>query len=291
VEDTSTSLHRIIPTSSISVTATNTYTISVFAKSSNRNINLNGAFIGANSTFNLSTGVIDATASGSAKIEALADGWYRCSITGVAPSTVTDGFYYQINKTANGDDSYLGDGTSGVYIFGSQVEQQSVATSFMYNGTEGATTIRYADVVKKLSIASSILSPTEGTMFFDLSFAFPSGVKSLGLAYTNGTSYYEIYLLASNQVRVDVNGSLLMLSSAIDVTTRNKIAFAYGSGNYALYINGVSEATSTSTTLPVSLNDFYLGNTLGAAQIGGIKSNQLYNTRLTNAELIALTTL
>ena len=109
--------------------------------------------------------------------------------------------------------------------------------------------------------------------------------------YTSGSSFFQIYLNSSNQIRVDVNGSFLFLGGSISANTQYKIAFAYKSGNYALYLNGVQIATSTSTTIPSSLNDLYIGNSLGSEQSGSYKSAILWKERLTNSELAQLTTL
>ena len=289
VESSANELHRILA-SGFSVTINTSYTISIIAKSSNRNININGAFIGANATFDLSNGVIKGVSNGTAKIELLANGNYKCSATGIAPATSTDGFYYQINKTSIGDDTYQGDGTSGVYIFGSQLEQKSYATSYIPNYGESAGVTRLAESCIQTPI-SGIIGQTEGTVFLESNNLYPSGNRTLGMLYTSGSAFYQIYLTPSNQVRVDISGVLLFLSSSITINTKNKIAFSYKSGENVLYINGNQIAVSLNTSIPSSLNNFHLGNFNGNEQSGSFTNSKLYNTRLSNSELQALTTI
>ena len=128
-------------------------------------------------------------------------------------------------------------------------------------------------------------------MYFQTNNLFPSGTRSIALAYTSLSAYYQIYFSSTNQIRIDVNGSLLVITSAINLNILNKIAFAYKSGDNALYINGVLIASSGNVTVPSSLNDFYLGNSLGNEQSGSYQDFRLYKTRLTDAQLQTLTTL
>jgi hypothetical protein len=86
VENTATSGHSTFQ--SISATSGATYTISAFGKAAERTrlwLDLYGGTNSAN--FDLSNGTILASSVGiTAKIENYGNGWYRCSITGVAPA-------------------------------------------------------------------------------------------------------------------------------------------------------------------------------------------------------------
>ena len=68
-----------------------------------------------------------------------------------------------------------------------------------------------------------------------------------------------------------------------------KAALAYKNNDYALAVNGVIVGTDTSATVP-TCDKVYLGNYSMAANLNKpTKQVKLYNTRLTNAQLIALT--
>jgi len=140
VEDTSSGQHYIA-SNSVSWSSSTTYTFSVFAKAETRNF-LDLAF-GTSSfwvngqrraVFNLSNGTVSATAGPSVttSITPFSNGWYRCSITCTTVSTAVAGTTCQLLISNDGSSavSYTGDGTSGIYIWGAQVEVGSVATDY-----------------------------------------------------------------------------------------------------------------------------------------------------------------
>lgn len=82
-------------------------------------------------------------------IEALADGWYRCwmSVTVAASATMT--MTCSLYNTVASTDYYTGDGTSGAYLWGSQLETGSTATAYQkvvqsYDCTESGKADCYA---------------------------------------------------------------------------------------------------------------------------------------------------
>jgi hypothetical protein len=275
------------------------YTQTIYAKQAERSvlqIFLGGQHSGtAYANFDLSNGTIPNSAVLQANIKALADGWYECSVTFTAVTTAGEAIYYAVSNSTSlvRAGSYTGDGTSGAYIFMAQVETGSAATSPTFTditlAAEGSTTTRLADAVNRTGI-SSIIGQTEGTIVINTTNFLSSGSRTLALLYASGASYYQIYLTALNEVRIDVSGVFLFLGGTLVSGTQSKIAFAYKSGDFALYIDGVQIATSVSATIPASLNDLYVGNSLGGEQVGDIGSFSLYDTRLPNAELITLTT-
>ena len=86
-----------------------------------------------------------------------------------------------------------------------------------------------------------------------------------------------------------------LYSSVVGQSFENfKIALGYKSGNHALYINGVSVATSTSsTTVGSGLNQFALQKytVFANEELGKVKATALWKTRLQNSELATLTTI
>lgn len=69
--------------------------------------------------FVFSTGVaVDSSGTGTASMENLGDGWFRCSITYTATATGSGYLLIYLTSTA----AYLGDGSSGIWIADSQLE-------------------------------------------------------------------------------------------------------------------------------------------------------------------------
>lgn len=78
--------------------------------------------------FNLSTGIVGTVQSGlTASISAVGNDWYRCSVT--ATSNNTTGRVRFIGTNAD-NTAINGDGTSGIHLWGAQLELGSTATAY-----------------------------------------------------------------------------------------------------------------------------------------------------------------
>ena len=147
-----------------------TYTQSIFAKAGERDwlkVELNAKY----AYFDLTNGLIGSTsASTTANIEQLSNGWYRCSVSAITTSTAPYIAYYL--AIADGDSTYDGDGTSGLYLWGGQYEQGSYPTSYIPNHSGGSVT-RGAD-------GSETLSYTFGSGAFSI-FNLNTGLFNRGL--------------------------------------------------------------------------------------------------------------
>ena len=131
VENSATSTHYLLR----NITSSGTNTFSFYAKAAERSqvgMYVSGSEVGVG--FNLLTGaVISITnwTNGSplaTSIVAVGDGWYRCSVT--VSGGVTQVLF---GPAASGAGNYTGDGTSGVFIWGAQLEQASAATTYTRN--------------------------------------------------------------------------------------------------------------------------------------------------------------
>ena len=69
--------------------------------------------------------------TGTASIEAYPDGWYRCSLTATATSTVTSSVQFRLTGNPTSTGSYTGDGVSGIYIWGAQLEESSTLGEYV----------------------------------------------------------------------------------------------------------------------------------------------------------------
>jgi hypothetical protein len=296
VEDTSTGTHQIQKI--LTVSAATVYTTSVFVKYAGREwIRFTDAQSSNRIHFNTLTGVFGTT-SGTVidyNSTTLGDGWYKLSLT-----TTSVGTAYTPRITlaeADNDITYTGDGTSGVYIYGAQLEAGAYATSYI--PTLGAAVTRGLDACSKTGI-SSLIGQTEGTLFVeaDLSNVVdPLNIRGI-LEVNDGTTSnrFSIYRGANDlslNVIVFTAAAAVANIAASTITGPTKIAVAYNSSDVTVYINGSLIGTDTSVTIP-ACSDLDLGIiTTNTTRILGDGINQalLFKTRLTNAQLAELTTL
>jgi hypothetical protein len=289
-ENTSNSTHRIL--NGAGLTVSGDVSISVFAKKGERNWirltnnNIQGAF------FDLDNGVVgDVIVGIDAKIENYGNGWYRCSIsqTGVANERL--GVYTSIDGV---NTTYTGDGTSGVYIYGAQLEQGSYATSYI--PTQGSAVTVLADVCTGAG-NDQVINSTEGVLYAEIS-ALADGGSFRTLSISNGNSTSNVvgllYRTAVNEIWMQVRGSGVETNiNLYDVNQNenNKIALLYTADLIKIFVNGILKGSTTMISIPIGLNNLKFTRADGNEPFyGNIKDLQVFTTALTDAELIALTT-
>jgi hypothetical protein len=131
VIETATSGAHQLYTNPITISAGSTYTYTVYAKQAERNWIAISAWDTSErfTFFNLASGVVGTNAVGnSASITPVGNGWYRCTVTRTVSSGSTYGQYFI--STNDNVVTYTGDGTSGAFIWGAQLELGSTATTY-----------------------------------------------------------------------------------------------------------------------------------------------------------------
>jgi len=281
-----------------SLTYSGTTSISFFAKVAGRRYL--ACFLGGDPSkggaiFDLQGGVVSLTSGGTtANIQNFGNGWYRCSFTSIL--TGSSSLYTCLRTNASTVDvqTYLGDGTSGVYIWGMQQElTSSYPTSYI--PTVASSVTRNADVISKTGI-SSLIGQTEGTMFLDVNVTKDgSGYYPLGnLIGATSSIYIGINtFITTGNIYAEIRNTTqqALISSSIN-SGRCKIALAYKANDIALYINGNLIGTDTSATIPAtSAFSFEYDVSIGNRNTKNINDVVLWKTRLTNAELATITSL
>jgi hypothetical protein len=200
--------HDIFRTPGLSL---NTYTFSIFAKAEEQSfirLRIDDSVLSRNADFNLATGRVSSSVNvTSPTITPYPNGWYRCSIT-----VTTNIINAVVNSSFTGSFIYSGDGTSGIYIWGAQLEQGSFPTSYI--PTIGSTRTRAAD---SASITgknfTNFFNKNEGTTLityrprFDGSYQSPfaglfiitdniSGSRSIGLV--GNSNVFQLYFAGSS---------------------------------------------------------------------------------------------
>jgi hypothetical protein len=278
-------------------TASQVFTQSIFAKANGYNFIAleNGGEV---AYFNISTGVVGTVSAGTASIQNMGNGWYRCIFTATALNTKS--YFYVAN--ADNSVSFAGDSTSGIFVWGCQFEAGSYATSYI--STTSASATRVADACSKTGI-SSLIGQTEGVIFADINNQLVNPALDTRIQLSDGSTNNWIFLglpdgSTGGSVRCYVlnaatSFNMSFYSSSALAKQRYKIAFAYKSGSFALYINGVLEgASSTTGTIP-SCSVLAIGGATPTSitqdSIQEFNQVTLFPTRLTNAELASLTTI
>jgi hypothetical protein len=311
IEDTSVSLTHLVR-ADVTVTANTIYTVSVYVKSAERSrIRLDWSDASTSTdtvfgVFNLDTGVVTTSGVGgnasltSTSIQSVGNGWYRCILTGKFNTTDTDGrvLLYLDNGTTI---TYTGDGTSGIYIWGAQLEVGSFPTSYI--PTQGSTRTRAAD---NASITgknfSSFYRQDEGSIYGD-AIPFASGsLDNSGLTrgvatFSDGTTLERIRFgatpfgtIGATWVSRGVN-QVILSTTVLEVKKRFKLVAAYKPEDFVLFRDGGSFLSSSDSFPLPTVNRLIIGrssDTFGFLN-GHISRLTYYPKRLTNSQLQALT--
>jgi hypothetical protein len=183
------------------------------------------------------------------------------------------------------------------YAWGIQAEQGSYATSYIPTSGEANGVTRLADSCNNGG-NEQVINSTEGVLYAEISALESGGVnRYISLSDNTTSNRIQLILSGSNANRISVNGTGL---TSIDYdsynqTDMNKVAFKYSSSGIKLFVNGIEvgsnndDATWPSGTLTTL--DFALWNQSSVPFYGNVKDIKLYNTALTDQELIALTTI
>ena len=244
--------------------------------------------------FDLRNGTLGSVAQqfDNATITPVGNGYYKCTATITTPSSGNGAVFY---PTDNGSQvSYTGTNSVAITIRYAQLEQGSYATSYI--PTSGSAVTRAADGNEQ-NPPSGIIGQTEGTIFLDADLYKKSDTEFY-IAISDTTLSNSIYLHQSSQdllVNKRISGATqtLQVTSANWSSGRNKCAIKYTTSEMKIFINGVLKDTESISGLPSGLSNLTVGSRQD--QIGVLSSNshyrevKLYNTALTDAELIALT--
>lgn len=295
VEDTATGSHSLVR--SVSFVSGTAYSLTFYAKASERNrVNLqfpSTAFTSAlNVNFDLLNGTIISTpAAATASIVNVGNGWYRCQASASATATITANVTVIRLIQSGTNTSYTGDGVSGIFIWGAQLEVGAFPTSYI--PTVASQVTRAADNASLTGTNfSSWFNATEGTLFAQYS-AVASGIRTIN-ALNDGTANESIRLRtnATNPLFTVTDGGVDQADIDAGTVASNivyKFAGAYAADNFAASISGGAAVTDTSGTLP-TVDRAMLGNSAASNYLNGhIRQIVYYPRRLSNAELQGIT--
>jgi len=320
-EDTSNNSHLVSGYPHVPQNGSGTHTFSVFAKAKERSVialstnESTGAH--AVATFDLQAGVISQSGDDPSKptvdyvgssIVDVGNGWYRCSLTYASTNNVwpvigianTPTYSY----TNYGRCNYQGDGTSGIYIWGVQMERfSSFPTSYI--PTSGSTSTRVADVCEITGTNfSSWYNQSETTLVIHQSInKTGSSNHDPWRLYGSGSLRGQVGYGVPNSglIYMDVwptfTGYLSGYSAGNNwqVGQQNKAAFSWYIPPASNPLTAQTEASgSLNGQSPVTANNMApIGNRTSfrplSSNSGTIEYISFYSTRLTDSQLQELT--
>jgi hypothetical protein len=294
VEDTTPNqshlIYQLVTVSAIS------YTASVYVKAAEwTSFQMQLGSGGPRGDFNISsvtaTTILGAT---SASITSVGNGWYRCSVTGTPTAGSMPLWMYKTSA------AYNGDGYSGIYIWGAQIEAGSNPTSYI--PTVASAVTRNAETCS-MQDTSSFYNVSEGTLYAKVSAIPQTGnatVSYPAIGFTpaalNSPRCIQIFKSSNSNIWYylvrTASGDSALISFSGAASSTATIAFAYKINDFAASLNGATALTDTSGDLPLGseipalcIGSFNLGGRIN----GTINKIAYYPVRITNANLQALT--
>ena len=269
------------------------YSFSFFvkSKSGDRYIELDLGNTTKKSIFDIENGIIISDTTNNAKITSLYNDWYKISISDTVLLN-ENSYDIRLVDKSSGSDTYLGNGTSGVYIYGAQLEQGSYPTSYIPTTTSAVT--RSAETANGSGDATTF-NDSEGVLMAEISALYEDGNHRY-ISLSDGTANNRLIIRyksgGNNQIGVfcKVGGvtQFNALNSMTDITINAKVILKYKLNDYALWVNGFEVGTDTSANVPSAntLNQLKFEDaTNGANFYGNTKQVQYYNSVLTDSEL------
>lgn len=295
VEDSATTQKSIYQFATVSNGAT--CTASFYAKASTRT-QVSAVFYSGgtvyNAVFNLSNGTfITSTGTGSYTITEYDSGWYRISITAVA-ANVSSALQISIYNNAM---SYAGDGTSGLYIWGAQLEPGAFATSYV--STASAQVTRAADVSTMTGANfSSWYRQGEGTFVVHADAANGGSLYPRLWCVSDGTQNNFMQVFVSDSLNTlatetSVAGvAQTMPASFASYTGEScKAVLAIIAGNTNFSKDGAIKTDANTVSIPTVSRLNIGSDAVSGSQLNGhISKLYYYPTRLANATIQALST-
>lgn len=209
--------------------------------------------------------------NGSAEIIAYPNEWFRCILT------VRKNAFNTVNNVSvsiyNSTYTYTGNGSSGVYLWGAQLESGTSATSYI-PATGGSNVTRAADIY-----TSAIT--TRGNEYPSISAIDTSSW------FNNKTMFGAIYMELNDIKKTGANGSYTRLVDLRNSTGANYLLLAIVPNSMSCYLEALTDSTLRTSfvgaTLSTTTNKLCI--VCARYQIFFVLNGQLITRQVMNAEL------
>jgi hypothetical protein len=188
---------------------------------------------------------------------------------------------------------FAGDGTSGVRVFGAQLESGAVMTSYVPVSSASAT--RNADTIANTGVAD-LVGQTEGYMVLMCDLRRFASARQLSVS--DGTQGNSFYFTTSTpdtvQIRID-NGGTTVFSRSQDGILVGMVAIglSYRQNEAFMYVNGEKVSSTVSVSSYPATSRINVGSNHASAQHATYRAARVALGRqfITESQLQALTTL
>jgi hypothetical protein len=286
--------HQIYKTSSLTAAL---YTETWYLKAAERtrvrvSLATAGLVLGASVIADLSAGTLSAVTNlgghtgGTATISSAGNSWYRVSLT----ITATVAVYYPALTMVTGTSTvyYIGDDTSGIFIWGAQLEAGAFPTSYIPTTTTSLT--RNVDQVAMTGTNfSDWYNQSEGA--FAAEYIPPTIATTLGvLSVNDGTTNNRIDARSNGISFVTSGGATQagMVATGAVANAINRCVVGYKLNSFAFAVNGNAPATDTSGSIP-TVSRLVIGavDNFSPSLNGHMRKLRYWPLRITNAEVQA----
>ena len=296
VENTSTGSHQVYD---VLITASGNFSNSIFVKAAERSkIRINSGSNSFRVDFDLSNGTVISEVGATGNIVSISNGWYKCDISW--NTVIVSAQYFLISLLDDsGTQSYQGDGTSGIYIWGAQLEQGSYPTSYIPNYGTALGATRSAETCNNAGNVNTF-NDSEGVLYAEISSQTLSSGNDRVLSISDGTINNRIFIgFRENAGGVIycfvVVGGVTQANYNTNITSLNtysKVTLKYKQNDFSIYVNGfkVYEDTSGSIFPNGTLSNLSFNQGISSNNFyGNTKQIQYFNTALNDSDLETLT--
>jgi hypothetical protein len=288
-----------------SLLADTTYTGSYFVKASGRTklalwVGTSGGWAPGNpqANFDLVTQTVEERNGAKATISRVTQDIFRITLTAkTGPNPITSNIY-PVMLNDSGSTTYDGDGVSGMYIGGYQVEVKGFATTYIPTTTAQVT--RTADI-PFINQLSPWWSPFGGTLYVDYTPGqIGTGSTNAGIYMSSESAADNVVVIRDGPGKGSIYGLVALSSSETQVSligarnlplgTKLKVALSISPDSSAISVNGAKAVKGAGVRMP-SPTRMGIGTAPNTQQLsnGHIRAIRYYPRQLTDAELEALT--
>jgi len=229
--------------------------------------------------------VVGTFTSPSSTSTSFGNGWYRFTLT----FTTGTGVSGRARLAVRDSGTTTGDGTSGILLWGAQVEEGAFATSYI--PTAASTVTRAADLASMTGTNfSSWYNQSEGTIVWDATSFSTSSANAVVNINSNSTANriygYFSATAAIGLVTTTSSEQVSFNSGTLSGGLSGKTAFAYALNNFAQSTRGAAVITDSSGTVP-TVSQMNIGTSHASVQSlnGHIRTITYYPQRIHNPEL------